>query len=88
MTIEYWSRLAKSAFLSDLTLRECVKVLHEDIVAVWNFDDPDEARLLCMLSSSPDGADCYYRFCCRIDSLTPYSAWEISINHRQPRRRE
>lgn len=57
MDIEYWSRLAKSAFFSGRTLKECVQVLHRDIVAVWNFHDPDEAGF-CMPSSFPDSADC------------------------------
>ncbi|KAG2368056.1 hypothetical protein BDR07DRAFT_1605662 [Suillus spraguei] len=35
----YWNALASSAAFKNHTIRECLHVLHTDIVAVWNFHD-------------------------------------------------
>ncbi|KAH7929084.1 hypothetical protein BV22DRAFT_153440 [Leucogyrophana mollusca] len=42
----YWSSLASSANFAGHTLWECLHVIHTDIIAVWNFEDPH-----CRLSS-------------------------------------
>ncbi|KAG1765721.1 hypothetical protein EV702DRAFT_1283049 [Suillus placidus] len=36
----YWKALASCAAFQDRTTWECLRVLHTDIVAVWNFHDP------------------------------------------------
>ncbi|KAG1808963.1 uncharacterized protein BJ212DRAFT_1579820 [Suillus subaureus] len=36
----YWNALASSTAFKNHTIRECLHVLHDDIVAVWNFHDP------------------------------------------------
>jgi len=35
----YWRSLGSSRDFTNHTLESCVKVIHEDIVNVWNFDD-------------------------------------------------
>ncbi|KDR86079.1 hypothetical protein GALMADRAFT_219097 [Galerina marginata CBS 339.88] len=37
---EYWRDLAKSVFFEGHTMEECVKRIHDDILIVWNFNDP------------------------------------------------
>ncbi|KAG2125429.1 hypothetical protein DEU56DRAFT_824995 [Suillus clintonianus] len=38
----YWKTLASCASFQDRTTLDCLRVLHVDIVAVWNFHDPNE----------------------------------------------
>ncbi|KIJ61888.1 hypothetical protein HYDPIDRAFT_115381 [Hydnomerulius pinastri MD-312] len=42
----YWRSLAASPNFPGHTLEKCLHVIHDDIVAVWNFEDPS-----CLLSS-------------------------------------
>lgn len=44
MIIEYWKMLLKSAVFRGHTLKECLQVIHKDIITVWNFNDPDQVR--------------------------------------------
>ncbi|KAH0826992.1 hypothetical protein J3R83DRAFT_4651 [Lanmaoa asiatica] len=44
MAIEYWKMLLKSAVFRGHTLKECLQVIHKDIINVWNFNDPDQVR--------------------------------------------
>ncbi|KAG5732090.1 hypothetical protein E4T56_gene18797 [Termitomyces sp. T112] len=37
---KYWERLATSVNFPGKTLRQCIDVIHADIIAVWCFDDP------------------------------------------------
>ncbi|KAI6152671.1 hypothetical protein BKA82DRAFT_4013083 [Pisolithus tinctorius] len=37
---EYWSALGTSANSPGHTIQDCLRVIHNDIVAVWNFYDP------------------------------------------------
>jgi hypothetical protein len=41
LPLEYWSGLASSANFPGRSLLECLKVIHLDIVNVWNFEDPN-----------------------------------------------
>ncbi|PPQ73875.1 hypothetical protein CVT26_011738 [Gymnopilus dilepis] len=43
---KYWSHLAKSAFFQGHAMHQCVLRLHDDILRVWNFYDPEKARTL------------------------------------------
>lgn len=36
----YWKALASSTAFKNRMMRDCLKVLHTDIVTVWNFSDP------------------------------------------------
>jgi GTPase SAR1 family protein len=36
----YWKALASCASFQDRTMWDCLRVLHTDLVAVWNFHDP------------------------------------------------
>ncbi|KAG1847393.1 hypothetical protein F4604DRAFT_1815104 [Suillus subluteus] len=38
----YWKALASCAAFQKRTMWECLRVLHTDIVAVWNFHDPHD----------------------------------------------
>lgn len=55
MIIGYWRMLLKSAVLRGHTLKECLGVIRKDVVAVWNFNDPDEVYFSPLASST--GAD-------------------------------
>ncbi|KAG2127680.1 hypothetical protein DEU56DRAFT_526745 [Suillus clintonianus] len=37
---KYWKALASSTIFKDHSMWDCLRVLHTDIVAVWNFNDP------------------------------------------------
>ena len=37
----YWRSLASSANFPGLSLKDCLGVIHTDIVQVWNFSDKD-----------------------------------------------
>ncbi|KIN93099.1 hypothetical protein M404DRAFT_36403 [Pisolithus tinctorius Marx 270] len=37
---KYWSALGTSANFPGHTIQDCLRVIHNDIVAVWNFYDP------------------------------------------------
>ena len=39
---EYWQSLAASTELVGWTLKQCLAILHCDIVSNWNFNDPDK----------------------------------------------
>jgi len=44
-SIEYWGYMFSGTF-NGIPLDECVGVIHDDIVNVWNFNDPNhQARL-------------------------------------------
>jgi len=38
---KYWKTLMKNAVFRGHTMKECLQVIHEDIIAIWNFNDPD-----------------------------------------------
>jgi len=42
---KYWLNLRKSVFFQGHTLEQCVRRIHDDILKVWNFNDPE--KLLC-----------------------------------------
>jgi hypothetical protein len=43
ISVEYWGYLFSGAF-TGRPLDQCIRVIHDDIVDVWNFHDPDQAR--------------------------------------------
>ncbi|KAF8126003.1 hypothetical protein EV363DRAFT_1402063 [Boletus edulis] len=38
---EYWNMLLNSPVFRDHPLQECLQVIRQDIITVWNFNDPD-----------------------------------------------
>ncbi|KAG6371903.1 hypothetical protein JVT61DRAFT_8911 [Boletus reticuloceps] len=38
---KYWNMLLKSSVFRDHPLQECLQVIRQDIITVWNFNDPD-----------------------------------------------
>ena len=40
--IEYWRNLGKSAFFQGQTLERCIWRIHDDIVKIWGFNDPEK----------------------------------------------
>lgn len=48
--LEYWKILLSSTNFAEYSLVKCLDVTHEDIVVVWNVDDPYMVRLYCMLA--------------------------------------
>ena len=56
----YWTRLASSLHFSGKTIKACIRVLHTDIVRVWNIQDEFGVTtslscplMLCLLRISP-----------------------------------
>lgn len=41
---EYWLNLGSSAFFQGRPLNQCVWRIHDDIIKVWNFNDPRKVR--------------------------------------------
>ncbi|KAG6330935.1 hypothetical protein ID866_8156, partial [Astraeus odoratus] len=41
---EYWRALAASPNFRDYTIQDCLRVVHIDIISVWNFHDPSNVR--------------------------------------------
>jgi hypothetical protein len=35
----YWNSLWSSPDFADQTLKDCVKIIHDDIVEIWNLND-------------------------------------------------
>ena len=56
--------LLKSAVFRGHTLKECLQVIHKDVITVWNFNDPDEVRSppLCIPRWSRQGLKCILVF--------------------------
>ncbi|KAG6871968.1 hypothetical protein C0995_014426 [Termitomyces sp. Mi166 len=45
--LEYWKELGSSPYFEGQALVDCLRRIHEDIITVWNFTDPDKlAKLL------------------------------------------
>jgi len=42
---KYWNTLLKNAAFRGRTLDECLKVIREDIIQAWNFNDPDRCLM-------------------------------------------
>ncbi|KAG6330317.1 hypothetical protein ID866_8773 [Astraeus odoratus] len=40
----YWRAIAASPNFEGYTIRDCLHVIHTDIISVWNFYDPDNVR--------------------------------------------
>jgi hypothetical protein len=38
--MKYWTGLASSTNFAGKTLETCLDVIHDDIIQVWNFEDP------------------------------------------------
>jgi hypothetical protein len=45
-----WQGLASSTNFSGSTLKECLSAIHTDIIASWNFNDPDKVNQPCTFS--------------------------------------
>ncbi|KIK56310.1 hypothetical protein GYMLUDRAFT_248055 [Collybiopsis luxurians FD-317 M1] len=39
---KYWKGLATSLHFPGKSLNQCLKIIHDDIINVWNFNDPDQ----------------------------------------------
>ncbi|KIK56309.1 hypothetical protein GYMLUDRAFT_263785 [Collybiopsis luxurians FD-317 M1] len=39
---KYWSGLVTGLHFPGKNLNQCLKIIHDDLIAVWNFNDPDE----------------------------------------------
>ena len=39
---EYWLNLGNSTVFQGATLNQCVWRIHDDILKVWNFNDPNK----------------------------------------------
>ncbi|KIN93095.1 hypothetical protein M404DRAFT_950602, partial [Pisolithus tinctorius Marx 270] len=48
---EYWSALGTSANSPGHTIQDCLRVIHNDIVAVWNFYDPCQVSIVALAAS-------------------------------------
>jgi len=40
INIEYWRDLGESVFFRGHTLGDCIARIHDDVLKVWNFNDP------------------------------------------------
>jgi hypothetical protein len=45
-SLEYWRGLASSTYFPGLKLETCLAAIHVDIIASWNFNDPDDVHSL------------------------------------------
>ncbi|KAH8822436.1 hypothetical protein DL96DRAFT_350869 [Flagelloscypha sp. PMI_526] len=62
----YWKSLVSSADFPGHSLRDCLDVLHFDIVKVWNFADPEEFLLSAKLKAAVT----------KMCGITQKSTWE------------
>ena len=52
ISIGYWKSLKASPNFQGRTMKECLNVLHKDIVTIWNFDDQEDVRASCPCPAS------------------------------------
>lgn len=59
---EYWINLGKSAVFKDKKLIECMWRIYDDILKVWNFDDPLKVCMVyCPLPRTHHGRPLYFQ---------------------------
>ena len=52
---EYWLDLGQSSVFEDKILIECINRIHDDVLKVWNFNDPTKVSFIRFLLSSGYG---------------------------------
>jgi len=59
---EYWRDLGQSSAFEGQILMDCIHRLHDDVLKVWNFNDPTRVAIK-FPSTSSIVADTHFRSC-------------------------